>query len=214
MSQINHILKTGAIAGVMAAALSAHANLLVNGSFEDPSLRASSLAQYTDGQTIGAGWTVFNATTGPVYLISNGYDSSIPNAPDGTQLIDLYGGDIQQGVTLTAGKYNLSFEQSAYASGSTTNNYGNVSYDVVGASGSVFGGLQNSTVGGGMWVAVSTSFTVTTSGAFNLSFQQLNPGPGLVDNVILTSAQAVPEPSSVLILAGLAGSVFLLRRKS
>ena len=110
----------------------ASANLLLNGSFEDPivgsstnnCLGLSGCFGFNVGQSIGTGWTVFGPgctvncqSIPPIIILSNNYSegSRLFTAQDGTQSIDLTGASnqgangVQQTVNLGAGTYDLSF---------------------------------------------------------------------------------------------------------
>jgi hypothetical protein len=102
-----------ASAALTVAAGAAHANLLVNGSFEDPVFPDNNLhyVHLLDGEL--PGWTSFSTYAGTV-LFNTGYDP----VTDGTQAvqIEVPGDYISQSFVTTVGEhYRLSFDLSAFS---------------------------------------------------------------------------------------------------
>lgn len=201
------------------AAAPAHANLLANGGFESPVLAPASYLNITPGtEPAGFGWTVFDAG---VDVFSNGVLGSGIVAAAGVQALDLVGfgstGGVSQSFATTAGTvYQLSF---AYANNAIS--IGNAAASVTVGDGastllSTTISHHTSSTSGADWTAFSANFTGTGQVA-TLSFATTLGGSNggiLLDQVSVTVAPAVPEPGSyVLMLAGLAAMVFVLRRR-
>lgn len=186
-----------AVAVLGCAAVPASANLLLNGSFEDPVVPSSNgngwITVYS-GETIGsAGWIVDQNS---VDVHAREYGTPWTPA-DGLQALDLTGGNegiIHQDVSVTPGQdYRLSFYMS-----------GNLAYDpqvkslAVYADGTMLGQLDFDSAGAGYanmnWQFHAFTFTAPDS-LLRVEFRSLTPGScgPAIDDVQLT---AVPEPST------------------
>lgn len=181
--------------GILAAgALSAHANLIVNGSFEDNG--ANMYANYGSWQTYTSisGWT----NTGYVEIQNNGLFGPATVAADGTNWLELdsYASySITQAFGAVAGQsYTLSF---AYAGRPDAPIYDDsVLVNVNGVS--TYFNTTASTPGQPLnWL--NGSLTFTSTGADVISFVAEGPSDGLgmlLDNVAVDTP-AVPEPTSL-----------------
>ncbi len=195
---------------------SAHAaNLLTNGSFEDPNIVATNnYALFGSGSTAITGWTVVGADT---QLTPDTYLGLV--ASDGRQWIDLTGiygydkGVRSDVVATTIGQtYNLTFALGNYVPFGTSS----LSVSINGGPASSFTNLVNGI--GPMdwennsltWVANAATAQITFLGLENGALSN-NAGIGL-DNVGFAAAP-VPEPETyALMLAGL-GAVGVAARK-
>lgn len=218
MSRIVSML-AAVLAGTTLAASGASANLLINGSFESPTISfpfyenygPTNLGNY--GGTSFSGWTI---TVNNVDIVSQvgGWPAG---AADGVQYLDLVGygstGGIAQSFATAIGQtYSLSF---AYANnpGSTSSAAANVA--VLGAPGisSVFTHSISTTnnlgwtIFSGWFIANSTTSVLDFSNTVGR-----NNGGVLLDAVNVT---AVPEPATWgLMLLGFLGVGFVSYRRS
>ena len=205
------------------------ANLLANGSFEQPVLTSLStnVAYYSLGSTAITGWTVDRLPGGdPVVQLTN--NSAFPglSGTDGVQWLDLTGnvgrgaGVLSDGVATTVGtSYLVSFDVGAvYYYGS----YGPATVDLY--VNNVLAGSYTVQVGnsnGFNWARYSYGFVGTGSpvkiGLYaSTSLGSSNLGVGL-DNVVLEAkapvAPGVPEPASwALMIAGFGLTGAAMRR--
>lgn len=207
-------MKTRAfVAGVVVAASSvASANVLMNGSFEDPAITPGTFVGYTTGQSIGAGWVV-DSTDLAAAVITNGYSgggAAWHTTPAGNQY--LYVGDslmdtvVSQQVVLGGGvACTLDFLQAAFISPASQ---GRVYIDVLQGGVSVLPGGEAmfSVAPGSDFEAKSLAFTSTVDGPYTLTVRAADGFVACVDDFVL-----IPSPAGVS-LAGLAGLV-LGRRK-
>lgn len=201
------------VAALLGSASAAHANLLLNGSFETGSFAPSSnqTLSLSPGSSSLSGWQVVNDS---LAWIGVGDPWGL-DAQDGNLFLDLsdysagapFGG-VQQTFTTTAGfEYTIEF----YLGSSNT--WGrpsalNVSADGQSAtfSGSLTGGTNDWERFSFVFVADDAETTIQFIGASGVNYIGL-------DNVSAT-VTAVPEPSSyALLLAGLATLGSLYRRK-
>ena len=170
------------------------ATLLQNGSFENG----------TTGWTTGTGPGVelHDGTTGPTIAPQDGsYYAEL----DSTANSSMY-----QMLSLTTGKYLLSFW---YSPASTNMNSNGIGYWL---SGITNGSVSSYTPGAaiGSWLLVELEFVVTKAVPFRLTFDA--PGTsdgsgGLLDNIQIAS---IPVPASgAALLAGLGGLAALRRRR-
>lgn len=180
---------------LVAGALSANANLVVNGSFED------------NGSNVYANngsWQVYNSINGwansdKVEIQDNGLFGPAAVAAEGHYWLELdtYNNySIAQGLVTTAGQnYTLSFayagrpDAPAYDDAFSLNLNGTITNLAAGPS-----------VPGGALDWTYASYTFTSTGADNISFAAGGPSDGygaLLDNVSLEAAPAaVPEPAT------------------
>jgi choice-of-anchor C domain-containing protein len=197
----------------------ANANLVTNGSFEQPGTGCASATTSLPGWTVAGNIDIDNATASC---------STIP-AADGSYFVDLTGsytaGSISQALLTTAGEtYLVSFAfggnpQWQYLS--YPNDSAVKSMDV-GIDGSVVGTYSIDTTGLGFsdagWSQSSFLFTATSATTL-LAFTSLNSGGvygPLLDNVIVEQVPAaVPEPGTLALLSlGLAGLGVARRRRA
>ncbi|RYG38751.1 PEP-CTERM sorting domain-containing protein [bacterium] len=191
MNRILFVLSALALTGA------ASANIVVNGSFELPFQNGGYTQQANDGLVggwYGVGDNLEIGTIG-IYGASGG---------DGLQLAELDSAvnyALTQDLATTSGSYTLSFESASRGSSSDFEVwFDGVLVDTVSPSSSTF---------------APHSYTVAASGP-NAKLQFIGIGDsngygGLIDNV---SVNAVPEPMSMLALAGGLGVVLRRRRKS
>lgn len=195
-----------AIMGGAAVPTHASANLLSNGSFEDPPI--------TGGfNTIGAGGSIGAWSVG-----DNGVDliHDYWTAADGLQSVDMSAlstGTLSQTVNTTAGRnYNLTFWIAGNVEGFNTIKSMNTLIDgnVVGTE---FFNITGHTKANMGWTEYSYNFT-SAGGPTTVSFQSLDANPcGMaLDNV---SLKAVPEASTVVLFSlMLVGGGLLLRKRT
>ena len=199
---MNNSIKLAGIITVVGMSLagSAKANLIVNGSFENP--RQSSWNQYTSIQ----GWSSKDAKIevglGSVHGVT-GYDGRNVLELDSTA-----NAKVSQSAKLKAGKYDLSFLYARRQTGMTGRDLSTCDFNV----------LWNGSL---IWSARPTlgkmtekDLVLTAKSGFNtLTFQGAGKSDSygaLIDNVKLNAAP-VPEPASMAAL--LVGGVGLLRRR-
>lgn len=209
-------IKPWPIAGVAAfAALTAHANLLTNPSFE--AVDASASPYYIRSLASTPGWTQF---LDGVDLIHNDYTQPPPvlvDASDGVQFLDMNQtgalGGLYQEVAATPGwTYELRLDTAAWATNAIPGTIGYELYDPTSLAVLASGSYSDSI--GGAWITRSLS-AAATSGSIGVRIQGLaaaQAGMGL-DNVRLVVA-TIPEPASgALLLVGIGGLAALARRR-
>jgi hypothetical protein len=185
------------ILGILAAgAMSAHANLIVNGSFEN------------NGSDLYANygyWQTYNSITGwsnlgnKVEIQNNGLFGAAAVAADGAKWLELdrYGSYsiTSQSIAAVAGQtYTVSFAYAGRPDAPAGDNKMIVDLNGVqksyAASNSVYGGALN-------WTYATFSFTATGSDYITFKDSGLNDSYGmLLDNVVVDVA-AVPEPATL-----------------
>lgn len=198
-----------------------HANLMVNGSFESPSVPGGSFSIFTPTTVPGIdGWTVVTPSGGNVIVVDSGLTSgsfSFP-AQDGNQSLDLTGdpanlsAGIFQMVTTTIGtRYDLSY----YVGNVAGSVLGTISTVDVSVDDVLLTSSTNSTASiAANWQLFTHSFIAST-GSTKIAFGN---GDGLddnyngLDNVVLVAA--VPEPDTLAIFGlGLVGLATMRRRR-
>jgi hypothetical protein len=217
------MLALAATAG-LAVTTPASAALLTNGSFEDRVVTAADTCQ-------GIAWCVRSPTSLPgwtqvldgVDLIHTNYAQGpavLLDPTDGSNFLDMNQagalGGIEQVVSgLVAGStYSLSLDIGGWAtnSGAGTVQYG--LYD--GVTNALLNNQSFSYPAAGTW-ARQTVTGVATSGSIRVRIEAVHTfqaGPG-VDNVVLTGATVVPEPSTwALMIAGFGLAGAALRRRA
>jgi len=180
------------------------ANLVTNGSFEDPgfALPAGSYCYLGGPYDCGSvnGWSGYF----PLMLSTSGPWGN-PNTPAGDVLIGIQGGSYaEQTLNLAAGTYTLSWIDAGRG------NYGGPTetYQVV-----VGGNLMSveSVNYGAPWTAKSLTFTATGATVLRFAGQTNYDATAFIDNVVVT---AVPEPGTyALLMAGLGLMGLVARRR-
>jgi hypothetical protein len=214
LNAISGVKKVVLAVAMLAPALAFSApTTVVNGSFEDPVLGAGNTSFYDVGSTAITGWTVVGGSN--VQLVNSTFgapDYTLP-ASNGSQWVDLTGGNegIGKGLTQTfagrAGFYLVEFDLGKMFSAG--NPFVSVNFN---------GDIQtfsNTTSGSGnilSWAHEQYYFfgaasnTITFTGAAGGSTGLIG-----IDNVTVT---AVPEPESLaLMMAGIGALGFMSRRR-
>lgn len=219
-----------ALLGAAASSPASAANLLTNGSFEDPVVPAESFQMFRlgiIGTNNGTPWEYSYHNAGPfvdlrTYVVADnfaGYGGK--TTPFGNQYYALgeppYVTVTTQGVpSLALGRYELSFWQA-----SLPGQAGAVDVDFrIGSTltfASLLGGAQRfTTTAGSDWVRQSVQFDVTHLGAHYVALTSVAGARGLIDNVQLNLAPpaGVPEPATwAMMLFGFGGLGAVLRRR-
>jgi hypothetical protein len=216
---MNRVLVALVTAATVLISLStlAHANLIVNNSFEDPVVAVGGARIFAAASTPPLGWSVVGP--GSLAIIGGGFTQfgfSFP-AQDGVQWLDLTGISsnqpigIQQVVATVPGTtYDLSFWVGNVVGFISTASTSTVNLFIDG----ILALAATNTQGGTTldWQRFTTSFTATgatTTLAFFNGDPRTDESNGL-DNIVLTVHGAtdgtVPQPAALLLLAaGLAG---------
>lgn len=220
----------GALLAIAAAAPAAAANLLTNGSFEDPIVPAGSFQGFRPGvigTNNGTPW-VYESHSEPfvdlmTYVVADnfaGYGGK--TTPFGNQYYSMgelpYVAITTQGVVgLALGHYELSFWQA-----SLPGQVGGVDLDFRRgphlAFTSVLGGQQRfTTAAGSDWVRQSVEFDITGLDSYFVVLSSVVGSRGLVDNVqlnLVPPSGGVPEPGTwALAILGFAGVGASLRAR-
>jgi len=173
------------------------ANLVVNGSFEDPGFALPMGSYCYLGGPYDCG-SVNGWTGGFPLMLSNSGPWGNPNTPDGNVLIGIQGTSfIQQTLNLAPGTYKLSWMDAGRGNyGGPTETY------QVSVGGNVMS-VESVNYGAG-WTAKSLTFSAT--GATTLSFagQTNYDATAFIDKV---EVNAVPEPQTYAMLLGGLGLV-------
>lgn len=222
---------TAAVAAIPASA----ANLLTNGSFENPVLStlSTNIAYYTNGNTSITGWTVDMrpGSTSPWVSLNNNFAFGGLNATDGIQYLDLTGitgrgaGLLSNSVATSAAlNYAVSFDLGAvFYNGS----FGQATLDLL-VNGTLVGSytVQPPASNSINWQRFSYNFAGTGSpvriGLYaSLDAASSQFGVGL-DNVVLEGFErppvgGVPEPMSWALLTagfGVVGAAMRRRQRA
>lgn len=218
-------LAVGAMALTFAGTSAEASTIVQNGSFEqDAGTGAKNTNDFSSmvGASGTSSWDIF--TSVPGWTASGGLDGSgdgleiqtaktIPLTPfDGDYYAELDGdknATISQSISLSTGRYSLSFGYSPRDDSITTNV---ISYGI--------STLFQDTVNGpaadvpqGAWTEVEFEFVVATAGEFDLFFDAAGDSDsvgGFVDDVAIN---AVPLPAGGLLLLTALGGVAALRRR-
>lgn len=223
----SHVARTALFALAAAAALPSHAqaNLLVNGSFEDPTGYVDNGPNFGDqvmnlnaGATTMAGWTVFNGDVS--WAAGNGYGLT---AMYGTHMIDLTGyemtpfGGVRQTFTTAAGQaYHLSFamgyggDLGVYSGPNTARARLLDGATVIVSQDFTSGRFQGRPT---HWDTMGLDF-VATSSSTTLEFQGVSPAWSQFIGIDNVSVTAVPEPAHATLLLGGLGLLAALRRRT
>ena len=217
----------------------ASANLLLNGSFENPPVDSGTsdciglngCFGFEVGQTIGTGWTVFGpgctdmCPRPPIIILSNDYAAEAPRfftAQDGNQSVDLTGASnqgpngVQQVVTLAPGAYELSFWIGRQGTGTFYNGSAAATLVINGIDQNTFANTLNDLALNINWQQFIFNFAA--SGPTTIAFRNasLVIGPDGQNEVGLdnVSLLPVPEPGTLgLIGLGLLGLGAMARRR-
>ncbi len=223
MKPVFHAIACATLATLVAASAPAHANLLVNGSFEqgafvNQGFQTMSLAP---GSAVITGWTVITDTTA---WINAGNPFGL-SASDGTRFLDLtnfsagapFAGMAQSFATVAGATYTLAFDLGG------SNGWGRPGALVASAAGTsatFTTGPASVATPNNDWYAETMSFvasgattTLTLQGSVGFNYIGLDnvsvvqsAGPGAVP--------AIPEPGTwALMLAGLAVVAGVARRR-
>lgn len=216
-------------AGIVASIAPAHAATvtLANSSFEQATIGRprGTVNNLTFSQlnTTAPGWDVFNGLQG--WTVSGGGGNRVELQSDKSSSVDAQDGDyylsldtgngrnstISQSVTLSTGRYVLSFWYSPESAIVATNTIGYNLGNLI--SGNVSVGTNGAQVG--VWTEVRQTFTVLTGASLGLSFSALGAADGVggyIDNVSIAVA-SVPVPASGLALISALGGLLGLRRR-
>ncbi len=214
----------GAVSFLAVAPL-AGANLILNGSFETPSVPVAAFTTFPVGSSALTEWLVFGPSGAAVSVVSGSFTQNgvTGNAQDGSQWLDLTGNGhnttegVSQSVATTVGnQYQLS-----YYIGNTTGGgiFGSTSTVTVLLDDIVTFTDTNSTISPSNLNWVQFSHTFVASGATTmLGFRNGDPANdnsnGLDNVVLLDLGTPVPEPVTLALLSfALAGLGFARRRK-
>ena len=195
----------------------AHANLIVNGDFENPNIGSAPFKTYT-GSGI-PGWTIAPGTN--VDIVNAGYFGAGANSGTG-QFVDLNGtgpgsqGEMSQDfATLSGATYQLTFLYANNFIGGPSSSSAQVEITVSGLNTMVTHSTSSSS--GLDW----TQFTATFVAGSNLSTLTLKSlvaagnGGVLFDNIVIEQIAApIPEPASMIAMgSGVIGLFAFARRR-
>ena len=221
----------GAALGVVAGNAAHAANLILDGSFEDPTVGNASFTLFSTGSTFGSGnpWTVVGTPGGNVGIVDTNFSQNgiLFVAQDANQWIDLTGvtqtpqEGVQQTVATTIGQqYSLSFYVGNVNNG--TGIFGTTSTIDVSITGSpIFVATNSCTLCTTTlaWQLFTTTFTAT-SASTAIAFLNGDPTSDTsngLDNISLNLANvgATPLPAALPLFATGLGAMGLLgwRRK-
>ena len=204
----------------------AHAELIVNGSFEAPALGANKnyFQLLNAGSNALPGWTIGGKSI-DVLGVGNPYVSGTP--ADGQQYVDLVGspgpGTLSQTFSTVAGQqYELSFAYAHNYNGlnGSENPISQALVELLGGATLLSESLSHSdSVAGDLKWIIATYIFTADSNSTTLRFSSQGVGSSgyaglLLDNVSVT-ALTTPEPASLAVwsLLGAAGLAYRWRRK-
>ena len=219
MKSITTLMALTCLAGVSSA------NLITNGTFEDPAVGVGSYGLYGGGSTAITGWTVVGAQ---VVLVDTDYAEpgngvTMFNSFEGRQYLDLTGAGnngttsgVTQSIATVAGtQYRVNWQECVTYSNNGTSSYSApsvVDLSIDGGTRVSYTNSDNSVLGQDNWQAFSATFTATGSST-SVTFYD---GYGGSDNnnigIDAVSVEAVPEPASLVAL-GIGVAAILRRRR-
>lgn len=202
---MNTLLKSGLLASALLLSTQANANLVINGSFEDPDIPTGS-------------WSVLNPAPGWTIGQGSGLeirDNKVGTAYAGDQFAELdshNNSSIMQTLSTVSGQsYSLSFAYAGRIGQSATTNNIQVFWN-----GSL---LQDITAAGGAshnWTVYN--FVVNGTGSDELKFLAAGTNDsygGSLDAISVTaSVSAVPVPAALPLMASALGMFGIARRRS
>lgn len=192
-----------------------HANLLVNGSFENGSFApdGNGFMSLPPGSTAITAWTTFSAEI--VWASSSNVSSW--SASDGNFFLDLtgyhdsspYGGVDQTFTTVAGTAYHVTFDLSVNQSSSVSR--GPITVRVA-ATGNAFEDFTYDPPGSGIqWGSFAYDF-VASGSSTDLSFLGTLSTGGATINLDNVQVNSVPEPSSLVLAVVAVGGLALIRR--
>jgi hypothetical protein len=233
LSRINFVLVVAFAVVALVCVSPSYANLIQNGSFETTNVTGAGEHASTSYDGVTAAMPNWDLERGGTQPANWGYidiNSWLINAQDGNVFLNLLNGpsSVAQTFAVTASQtYNVSFYE-ALRDSSTA--FG-LNMTLTPSSGTLAGTSGTLTVSGtnplagfvnaqtGTWTQFTFSFVPSASGNVALKFVTNDPtgmnGNGVfLDNVSVTPAAGVPEPSTLALLAaGLAGLLCYAWRK-
>jgi hypothetical protein len=205
------------------------ATIVQNGSFEDDP--APGLAGTNNGllfgQLVGSaqGWDVYASLPGWTKTGNgSGIEVQTDKAVTSTdamfdehyvELDSNNNSAMRQALTLTTGRYKLSFWFSprALRNNQSTAETNGIRYSIADLSGTIEGPGGAAQTSVGMWTEITGLFNVAQDGVYDLDFAAVGSSDsfgGFIDNV---SVAPVPVPAAGLLLLGALGGIAALRRR-
>jgi hypothetical protein len=218
--KMKNLLPAFAALAAFAKTPATYAAVIVNGSFEAPTVTSGTYVNYFSGSTDITGWTVrgFDSAivSGPFFAVPMVYQ-----AQDGGQFVDLTGdgtnasvNGLGQSVTTNVGQtYALSFYVGS-GTDSVTFSASTVDLRIDGGARVSYTNLNEPTDNLD-WQLFTVNFTATGPVTDIAFYNGSGPGNNLsaLDNVSITAV--IPEPSAFALLAGALGlGSALIRRRS
>ncbi|MGO9684653.1 MAG: DUF642 domain-containing protein [Beijerinckiaceae bacterium] len=223
------LLVGAAIGSAFVANPAAAANLIVDGSFEDPTVPSGSYTLFSTGETFGTGnpWSVVGPSGGDVGIV---YTNFVQNgisfpAEGGNQWIDLTGvtnspaEGVQQTVATNSGQqYTLSFYVgNVYNVGGIFGTTSTVDVDLNGTQVLAAENSCTSCTSTLTWELFTYTFTAT-SASTTIAFLNGDPSNDTsngLDNISLTATSTTPLPAALPLFASGLGAMGLFgwRRK-